>query len=82
MTSSELMVQGCWEWSEAGIRCTPELAQALGLEQDWCSLAQWWERVPPGEQEAVQQAWQAWVAGERPDLQVEHGWILPGGELR
>ncbi|MEN9216702.1 MAG: EAL domain-containing protein, partial [Gloeomargarita sp. HHBFW_bins_162] len=42
----------------------------------------WWERVPPGEQEAVQQAWQAWVAGERPDLQVEHGWILPGGELR
>ncbi|APB35103.1 diguanylate cyclase/phosphodiesterase with PAS/PAC sensor(s) [Gloeomargarita lithophora Alchichica-D10] len=82
MDGSELTVWGVWEWVQGEIRCSQDLAKQLGLENEFCPLAQWWERVPPLEQAQVQQVWQAWLAGERLDLQVGHGWVLPSGGWR
>ena len=81
MMGLEPTVWGYWEWEPAGIRCTPELAAALGLGGDVCSLDQWWERVPTGERGRVQQAWRDWLAGEG-DLRLGHGWLLPRGGWR
>ncbi|MEN9214744.1 MAG: EAL domain-containing protein [Gloeomargarita sp. DG_1_6_bins_138] len=82
MGGSILKVWGMWECSAAEICCTPELAQALGIAGEVCPLEQWWQRVPAGEQEYVQQAWQAWLAGAQPELQLGHGWICPDDALR
>jgi diguanylate cyclase (GGDEF)-like protein/PAS domain S-box-containing protein len=82
MSGSEPTVWGLWEWRQEYIHCTSPLAKQLGLESEICTLSQWLERVPTAEQVWVQQAWQDWLAGERLDFQVGHGWILPSGSGR
>ncbi len=81
MMGLEPTVWGYWEWEPAGIRCTPELANRLELSEEVCPLTLWWERVPAGERERVQQAWQDWLAGTG-ELRLGHGWLLPRGGWR
>ncbi len=73
---------GWWVCEPAGIRCQEGLAAQLGLAGEFCLWAEWWERVPPEERPAVQQVWQAWLAGEQAQLQVAHHWLLPTGAWR
>jgi len=82
MSGAAPALWGWWVWESEGIRCSVALAAQLGLSGEVCPWAQWWERVPLGEQAQAQQAWRAWLTGEREQLQVAHHWILPEGTCR